>query len=174
MIFEYYTDGACTLKKTNKGYEKGPGGWAFALVKDNKIEFSQSLPLMHTTNNEAELYAIYRALVHYTEHFYSKDIYDTIKIYSDSAYCVNMLKEGGWVYSWKNNGWTRGKKHEPIENLDIIQKIYITMLDLNEGFHNIEFIKVPGHSNNEFNNYVDKLAVEAKMSIGIQNTICWD
>ena len=51
-----------------------------------------------------------------------------IEIRSDSAYCVNMLKPGGWVYGWEKNGWTRGKKHEPIENLEIIQKIYKYLL----------------------------------------------
>ena len=162
MIYEYYTDGACTLNKNGNEYEKGPGGWAFAQVKDSKVIFSMAGHLNKTTNNEVELMAIYEALKHYIEHYYSEKIYDTIKIYADSAYCVNMLKEGGWVYTWRRNGWTRGKKHESIKNLELIQKIYSAMFDLNEGFRKVEFIKVAGHSDNELNNYVDKLAVEAK------------
>ena len=165
MIYKYYTDGACTLKKTDKGHEKGPGGWAFALVKDNKVQFSQSLPLMHTTNNEAELLAIYRALLHYSIHFYSEEIYDKIKIYSDSAYCINIYTK--WAKNWETNTipWTRGKKNEPIENLNIIKMTWELLKKFNEGFREVEFIKVAGHSDNEFNNYVDKLAVAAKEAI---------
>jgi len=170
MIYEYYTDGACTLTKTNMGYDKGPGGWAFALVKDNKPIFSASGHADNTTNNAMELTAISQTLRHYITRYYSPEIYDTIKIYSDSAYCVNMLKKGGWVYAWSRNNWTRGKKHEPIENLDLIKKIFEILSKLREGFGEVEFIKVAGHSNNELNNYVDQLAVEAKaaaMGLGI-------
>lgn len=162
MIYEYYTDGACTLKKTDNGYEKGPGGWAFAQVKDNKPIFSDGGHEDNTTNNAMELKAIYQALGHYIIHYYSDKTYDTVKIYSDSAYCVNMLKDKGWVYSWSTNNWTRGKKHEPIENLDLIKEIYEILIKLREGFREVEFIKVVGHSDNELNNYVDQLAVEVK------------
>lgn len=49
------------------------------------------------------------------------------------------------------------KKHEPIENLEIIKKIW-QYLD-----NNIEFIKVKGHAhNNDWNAFVDKLAVKGK------------
>lgn len=160
MIYEYYTDGACTLTKTSAGYDKGPGGWAFALVKDNKVQCSQALPLMHTTNNEAELSAIYRALLHYVTHFYSEETCDKVKIYSDSAYCINIYTQ--WIKNWEANGWCRGKKKEPIENLDIIKMTWELLKKLNEGFREVEFVKVIGHSGNKFNEIVDKLAVEAK------------
>lgn len=165
MIYEYYTDGAATMRKVNGEYVREAGGWAFAQVKDNKLIFSASGHADNTTNNAMELTAISQALRHYITRYYSSEIYDTIKIYSDSAYCVNMLKEGGWVYSWSRNSWTRGKKHEPIENLDLIKKIFEILSKLREGFGEVEFIKVAGHSNNELNNCVDQLAVEAKMSI---------
>lgn len=67
-----------------------------------------------------------------------------------------MLKENGWIYSWEKNGWTRGKKHEPIENLPIIKKIWELLDD------DVTFIKVKGHSGNLYNELVDKMAVEAK------------
>ena len=57
----------------------------------------------------------------------------------------------------EKNGWTRGKKHEPIENLEIIQKIYKYLLN-----DNITFVKIKGHSGNVGNELVDKLAVAAK------------
>ena len=112
----------------------------------------------NTTNNYCELYAILMALKYFKKE-QSKDI---LKIYSDSTYCVNMLKSGGWIYSWAKNGWTRGKKHEPIENLEIIKEIYSYL----EKSKNIDFIKVKGHSGDkDWNNYVDKLAVKAKMEV---------
>ena len=55
------------------------------------------------------------------------------------------------------NGWTRGKKHEPIENLEVIQKIYKYLLN-----DDVTFVKIKGHSGNVGNELVDKLAVAAK------------
>lgn len=167
MIYKYYTDGAATMKKINGEYIRGAGGWAWARVdsETNKILEIASGHIDNTSNNAMELNAIYQALGHYITHYYSNKTYDTVKIYSDSAYCVNMLKVGGWVYSWSRNNWTRGKKHEPIENLDLIKEIYEILIKLREGFKEVEFVKVIGHSGNELNDYVDQLAVEEKEGI---------
>lgn len=149
-----YTDGAASMKCVNGEYTRCNGGAAMAIINEQgKIEYSASKHFENTTNNFCELSAILMALsycsVNYPQH--------TIEIYSDSAYCVNMLKPGGWIYSWEKNGWTRGKKHEPIENLEIIKKIWQYLNN------NINFIKVKGHSGNkDWNDYVDKLAVKAK------------
>lgn len=153
-MVKIYSDGAATMNNINGEYTRGNGGAAMAIINDNgEIEYSASKHFDNTTNNYCELYAIFMALS-YCSVNYPKN---AIEIYSDSAYCVNMLKENGWIYSWYKNNWTRGKKHEPIENLDIIQDIwnYINKL-------NVTFCKVKGHSNDKFNNYVDKLAVKAK------------
>ena len=168
MIYKYYTDGACTLIKTEKGYEKGPGGWAWVRIdpETNKILKYDSGHKDKTTNNEMELMAILAALAYYDAHSYDEREADWVYIYSDSAYCVNIFTN--WIKNWKANGWTRGKKHEPIENLEIIKKIDRLIEKFSTGFRQVEFIKVPGHSNNEFNNYVDKLAVEAKNSCGLR------
>lgn len=149
-----YTDGAASMKCVNGEYTRCNGGAAMAIINEHgKIEYSASKHFENTTNNFCELSAILMALsycsVNYPQH--------TIEIYSDSAYCVNMLKPGGWIYSWEKNGWTRGKKHEPIENLEIIQAIWSLMQNID-----VTFIKVIGHSGNPYNEYVDKLAVQAK------------
>lgn len=149
-----YTDGAASMKCVNGEYTRCNGGAAMAVINEQgEIEYSSSKHFENTTNNFCELSAILMALsycsVNYPQH--------TIEIYSDSAYCVNMLKPDGWIYSWEKNGWTRGKKHEPIENLEIIKKIWQYLNS------NINFIKVKGHSGNkDWNDYVDKLAVKAK------------
>lgn len=149
-----YTDGAASMKCVNGEYTRCNGGAAMAVINEQgEIEYSSSKHFENTTNNFCELSAILMALsycsVNYPQH--------TIEIYSDSTYCVNMLKPDGWIYSWEKNGWTRGKKHEPIENLEIIKKIWQYLNS------NINFIKVKGHSGNkDWNDYVDKFAVKAK------------
>lgn len=159
MIYQYYTDGACTLNKTSKGYEKGPGGWAFAQIKDDKVIFQKAGHEEQTTNNAMELMAILQVLIHYYTHYYSKDINDVVEIYSDSAYCINIYTQ--WIKGWEAKGWRRGK-NQPIENLEIIKTTWELVKKLNEGFREIKFIKVIGHSNDYFNDYVDSLAVSAK------------
>ena len=54
------------------------------------------------------------------------------------------------MFSWIKNDWKRHKNQE-IKNLEIIKKIY----DLH---YLAKVEKVKGHSNNYWNNYVDKLA----------------
>jgi len=69
-------------------------------------------------------------------------------IYSDSAYCVNLIND--WMYKWQQNGWHRPKNQE-VKNLEIIKEIYTLA-------HLAEIRKVPGHSGIKWNEYVDKLA----------------
>ena len=146
------------MKCINGEYQRENGGAAMAVIQDEKVIYEETKHFENTTNNYCELYAILMALKYFKKE-QSKDI---LKIYSDSAYCVNMLKQGGWIYGWERNGWTRGKKHEPIENLEIIKEIYSYL----EKSKNIDFIKVKGHSGDkDWNNYVDKLAVKAKMEV---------
>lgn len=153
-----YSDGAATMKCINGEYQRENGGAAMAVIQDEKVIYEETKYFENTTNNYCELYAILMALKYFKKE-QSKDI---LKIYSDSTYCVNMLKSGGWIYSWAKNGWTRGKKHEPIENLEIIKEIYSYL----EKSKNIDFIKVKGHSGEkDWNDYVDKLAVKAKMEV---------
>ena len=77
-----------------------------------------------------------------------------MKIYSDSAYLVNAFKEG-WLENWQKTGWkTAGKKE--VKNKELWAQIYeFTRI------HDIEWIKVKGHSDNKYNNLCDKMAVEA-------------
>lgn len=148
-----YTDGAATIRQVNGKYVRENGGWAWAAIDDeDNLIISNSGGEKETTNNRMELMAILNALDNVT---------GDITFNCDSAYCVNMLKDGGWIYGWEKNNWTRGKKHEPIENLDIIKRIFT---HLKRG-DKIEFVKVKGHSTIKWNNYVDELAVKAKLSI---------
>ena len=124
----------------------GPGGWgSILMLKDYKKEISGFKK--ETTNNVMELTAVVEALslVKYP---------CEIKIYSDSAYVVNAFLQG-WIYNWIKKNW-KTADGSPVKNKELWETLY--------GFtktHEIEFIKVKGHSDNEFNNRCDELARNA-------------
>ena len=134
-----YTDGACSGNP-------GPGGWgAILMYKDNKKEISGGRK--DTTNNVMELTAVIEGLK-------MLKFPCDVEVYSDSAYVVNAFNQK-WINSWIKNNWkTSGK--EPVKNKEIWQELYeLTKI------HNVKFIKVKGHSDNEFNNRCDEMAREA-------------
>lgn len=134
-----YTDGACSGNP-------GKGGWgAILMYGDVKKEISGGK--LETTNNQMELTAPIEALKLLKRPC-------KVKIYSDSAYLVNAFKER-WLENWKKNGWKTADKKD-VKNKDLWQQI-----DKFCAEHEIQWIKVKGHSDNEFNNRCDELAVSA-------------
>ncbi len=134
-----YTDGACSGNP-------GPGGYAAIIMVDgNKKEIYGAEP--ETTNNRMELRAAIEGLKVLKRPC-------EVMLYSDSAYLVNAYNNK-WVEGWKKNGW-KNSSREPVKNIDLWQE-----LEALRQVHNIKFIKVKGHADNEFNNRCDKLAVEA-------------
>lgn len=133
---DIYTDGACSGNP-------GKGGWG-AILKYNDIEKEISGYEEHTTNNKMELQAAIEALKLLKEPC-------EVKLYSDSAYLINgFLKK--WVVGWKGNGWVNSRKEE-VKNI-----VQWKELDRFSQIHKIEWIKVKGHSDNEYNNRCDFLA----------------
>lgn len=134
-----YTDGACSGNP-------GPGGWgAILMYKGNKKEISGGMK--NTTNNIMEVTAVIEALK-------CLKVESNVSIYSDSAYTVNAFNQG-WIYNWIKKGW-KTASGEPVKNKELWQELY----DLTKK-HKVEFIKVKGHSDNEFNNRCDELARNA-------------
>lgn len=74
-------------------------------------------------------------------------------LYSDSQYVVGAFANR-WVESWQRNGWRTANKGE-VKNVDL----WTELIALTRR-HKVEFIKVKGHADNEFNNRCDKLARE--------------
>ena len=131
-----YTDGACSGNP-------GAGGWGAILMCDGKKkEFSGFDP--ETTNNKMELTAVIVALTKLKKPC-------NVELYSDSAYVVNAITQK-WLENWKKNGWV-GADKKPVKNIDLWQK-----LDSLMQIHNVNFNKVKGHADNEFNNRCDALA----------------
>ena len=138
-----YTDGACSGNQ-------GPGGWgAILMYKGAKIEISGGMK--NTTNNIMEITAVVEALK-------CLKIESDVEVYSDSAYTVNAFKQG-WIYNWMKNGWKTANK-EPVKNKELWQELYALTKK-----HKVEFIKVKGHADNEFNNRCDEMAREAIQNV---------
>lgn len=127
-----YTDGACSNNP-------GPGGWAAILIYgEHQKEITGGE--YETTNNRMELKAVIEALKALKQPCH-------VKIYSDSAYIVNCFQQK-WYKKWEQKGF---KKNEDLwrELLTLVRQ------------HQVEFIKVKGHSDVELNNRCDQLARQA-------------
>lgn len=134
---DLYTDGACSGNP-------GAGGYCAILIY-NGVEKIISGAEDQTTNNRMELLAVIQGLKALKE---SCDV----DVYSDSQYVVDAFNQN-WIVSWQMNGWrTAGKKD--VKNIDLWQEL----INLTQ-IHNVKFIKVKGHADNENNNRCDKIAV---------------
>ncbi|MCQ2528157.1 MAG: ribonuclease HI [Saccharofermentans sp.] len=134
-----YTDGACSGNP-------GPGGWG-AILQASGAEKEMSGGEALTTNNRMELMAVISSLEALTRPC-------AVELYSDSAYVVNAFNQN-WIGGWQRNGWKNSAKAE-VANVDLWKRLLIQTEK-----HQVKFIKVKGHADNEFNNRCDRLAVAA-------------
>lgn len=133
---EIYTDGACSGNP-------GPGGWAAILIYKG-MEKNVSGGEQQTTNNRMELMAAIKGLKMLNQAC-------SVTVYSDSAYMVDALTKG-WLQKWQLNMWRTSAK-EDVKNRDLWDEL----IGLSS-MHIIHWIKVKGHSDNEYNNRCDELA----------------
>lgn len=139
MNVEIYTDGACSGNP-------GLGGWAAVLLY-GKHRKEISGAQQDTTNNRMELTAIIEGL---------KALKKSCKVtlYSDSAYSVDPFLKN-WIDGWILRGWRTASKDE-VKNVDLWKEL----IDLTH-VHDVTFVKVKGHADNELNNRCDLLARSA-------------
>jgi len=151
MKTKVYTDGACSGNP-------GPGGYAAIIfLPESRLKVSGFEE--DTTNNRMELTAVITALnslrlMNITE----------FEINSDSAYVVDAINND-WLSKWKLNGWkTVAGSH--VKNEDLWKELDCVLHSIKKfaarrGMkHHANFIKVKGHSSDEFNKEVDLLARE--------------
>ena len=138
-----YTDDACSGNP-------GPGGWGCILMY-NQHRKESSGSALNTTNNRMEITAALEALKLLKEPC-------RVDLYTDSAYLCNAL-EKKWLDTWSKNGWKTASKSN-VENQDLWKEL-IVELDR----HDVQFHKVKGHADNEYNNRCDKLARDAVQQI---------
>lgn len=144
---DLYTDGACSGNP-------GAGGYGAILIYRG-IEREISGGEAVTTNNRMEMRAVIEGLACLKERC-------NVTVYSDSAYTVNAFNEG-WLAGWRKNGWKKADG-KPVLNADLWQA-----LDAAVSAHNVRFVKVKGHADNEYNNRCDALArAAAKLAGGAQ------
>ena len=130
-----YTDGACSGNP-------GPGGWGAILIY-NGIEKEISGGEPDTTNNRMELTGVIRALSLLKEPC-------AVTVYTDSQYISRAINEG-WLKKWKAAGFT---KKGGLKNAELWRE-----LDALLQTHDVSFVWVKGHAENEYNNRCDKMAV---------------
>ena len=145
-----YCDGAAS----NNGKENAIGGWAFAIIKNDEIVYSESGKEIGATNQMMELQAMIAGCEYIRNHHLEDCLVD---IYSDSAYIINCFNQNWWC-NWEKNDWKNSKK-EPVANKELWELLIPSFKKINYTFN-----KVKGHDGDPSNEYVDKLAVQARLS----------
>ena len=132
-----YTDGACSGNPGNGGY--------CAILIYKGIEKVVSGSELNTTNNRMELLAVINGLKKLKEPC-------DVEIFSDSAYVTEAFNKM-WIEDWQKNNWKTSSKQD-VKNIDLWKELLSYTKK-----HKTTFIKVKGHSDNEYNNRCDKIAV---------------
>ncbi|HUQ96068.1 MAG TPA: ribonuclease HI [Chitinophagaceae bacterium] len=136
MDVTIYTDGA------SRG-NPGPGGYgALLLCGGKKLELSGGY--RRTTNNRMELMGVIAAFKSLKKEGLN------ITVYTDSQYIVKAVKEG-WLKKWLATNFAGGKKNKDLWLL--FHELYSR--------HQVKFVWVKGHAENENNNRCDVLATTA-------------
>ncbi|MBM7856021.1 ribonuclease HI [Desulfohalotomaculum tongense] len=136
---EIYTDGACSGNP-------GPGGYGVVMIYEEHVkEISGAYD--NTTNNRMEIMAVIKALEALKRPC-------RVTLYTDSRYLVDAMTKG-WVERWQARNWMRNKT-ERAKNVDL----WVKLLELVK-VHQLEWVWVKGHADNELNNRADELAVKA-------------
>lgn len=147
-----FTDGSCYPNPD------GHGGWAVVgMFRDKYVEKSGYLP--HSSNNQAELTAILKALQ------MVKPTASPILLVTDSQYCYRAVTL--WVVGWKKNGW-RNSVGQPVQNRELIEQI-VERLDFFRAITLMTVSWTRGHAKgvtpfSQFNERADHLAGEARKS----------
>jgi ribonuclease HI len=130
-----YTDGAC------KG-NPGVGGWGVILQYGGQARelFGGEA---HTTNNRMELTAVIRALEALKRRC-------RVRVHTDSRYVQQGIT--AWIHHWKTHGWKTANR-KPVKNADLWRTLDELALQ-----HEIEWVWVRGHADNEGNVRADELA----------------
>ncbi|MBP6884393.1 MAG: viroplasmin family protein [Candidatus Pacebacteria bacterium] len=136
----------------------GPGGWGAIIVYPvnndaNTKVFELGGREENTTNNRMEMMAAREAL----SFIESRKLEGGIEIHTDSAYLLQGIT--GWMYGWEKNGW-KTKDGGDVLNQDIWRELGALVFRLKQK-HEIEWIKVSGHSGLRGNERVDEICTNA-------------
>lgn len=142
MNIMIYTDGACTSRPRPL-----EGAWAACIIRGTK-ELLVAGYEYDTTNQRMELTAAINGLA-------KLEVPSRVTVYTDSRYVQKGITS--WIKSWKRDGWKRlnswTQGPEDIKNLDLWKQ-----LDRLNTIHDVEWIWIPGHKGNRYNEHVDRVA----------------
>lgn len=153
MVFDIYCDGSTR----NNGRADAIGAWAYVVLHEGIKIHQDCRAEVGTTNQRMELTAAVEALDYL---FYNEVCvpFDFVEVYTDSAYLHNCYTQK-WYENWQNNGWKNSKK-QPVANQDLWERL-VKYFEMPE----VKFVKVKGHADVRWNNYVDDLAQAASANI---------
>ena len=148
-----YIDGSAK----NNGNHHSKGGFGIVIFDDRRNLIDAYCEYFeNVTNNQMELKAFLKTF----ELLNTKYKDEIATIYSDSAYCINILSS--WIYRWSQNNWKTSNKNRTIKNLDIILALY-KYYNIDFFISQINFVKVSGHNGILGNQLADALATADKL-----------
>lgn len=156
MTINYYTDGAFSSKTEM-------GGWAMVCIQEDNVLYTKTGYEPYSTNNRMELQAFFAALQHIETADFLPPV--TINVYTDSAYLANCFNQK-WYSKWLINGWRTSDKQE-VKNQDLWKPIIAAYIKLKSKYQ-LNIIKVKSHSDNQWNNYCDLLAVKSRKQLEVE------
>ena len=146
LTYDIWTDGACAHKTS------GAGGYAAVLVArrsdgSNAEPWELSGGAVKTTNNRMELMAVIAGLR-------ALPAPARVCIHIDSTYVMKNFQ--GCLERWQGNGWLKANR-KPVKNRDLWEE-----LSTEVARRKVEWVKVAGHTGDEWNEHADKLACAQK------------
>ena len=137
-----YSDGAASPNP-------GQGAFGVVLIREG-VRTELSSGFRKTTNNRMEILG---AIVGLRQLAGTKC---AVTIYSDSRYMVDMFN-GGYAAKWRQNSWTRNQGKESALNPDLWGELLNLAAE-----HDVKFVWVRSHADNQENIRCDELAVLAR------------
>jgi ribonuclease HI len=136
---EVWTDGACSGNP-------GPGGWAWATRDGRQAAGGDA----RTTNQRMEIMAALEAV---------RALDGPLVVVSDSTYVVHCFRDAWWK-GWIARGWQTSQR-KPVVSRDLWEPLITLVNDRGD----VSFRWVKGHSGDEMNDLVDRLAVEQSKAV---------
>jgi ribonuclease HI len=141
ILLSVYSDGS------SDGGTGKPIGWAYAVTSGDELLVAGSGSEVSGTNNTAELLGAIRGLE--AAHLLKLS---KLGLEHDGDVCVSLMSDSKYVV-----GLGQGI-YQPTANVELV-----TLLKKSSDAIQADFVWVKGHGGNKFNEFVDKLAREARM-----------
>ncbi len=148
-MYSIYTDGSSNY---NTAMPDGNGGCAFLVLNPNKDEVYSEKKKIKGTVSECELTAVLLGL-----RWAVNNNINMVTVYSDSMYFVKSFNE--WIYGWSKNNWKTQTKQD-VKHSHIMKEFF----ELKRKFTYCEAVHAKGHNGNIYNEKVDAMAGEARLS----------